>query len=50
MDEKGEIYFVKDLFMSLNLCSVVIEEINFFLEFLKSRGWSSDEKFKELYY
>ncbi len=50
MDEKGEIYFAKDLSTPSNPRSVAIQEINLFLEPLKSRGWSSDEKLKELYY
>ncbi|GAA7404044.1 site-specific DNA-methyltransferase [Helicobacter pylori] len=50
VDEKGEIYSAKDLSTPSNPRSVAIQEINLFLEPLKSRGWSSDEKLKELYY
>ncbi|WP_000549663.1 DNA methyltransferase [Helicobacter pylori] len=50
VDEKGEIYFAKDLSTPSHPRSVAIQEINLFLEPLKSRGWSSDEKLKELYY
>ncbi len=50
VDEKGEVYFAKDLSTPSNPRSVAIQEINLFLEPLKSRGWSSDEKLKELYY
>ncbi len=50
MDEKGEIYFAKDLSTPSHPRSVAIQEINLFLEPLKSRGWSSDEKLKELHY
>ena len=38
MDEKGEIYFAKDLSTPSNPRSVAIEKINLFLEPLKSRG------------
>ncbi len=38
VDEKGEIYFAKDLSTPSNPRSVAIEEINLFLEPLKSRG------------
>ncbi len=50
VDEKGEIYFAKDLSTPSHPRSVAIQEINLFLEPLKSREWSSDEKLKELYH
>ncbi len=49
VDENGRIYFAVDLSMPGKPRTVDIPEIDLYLEPLKSRGWSSDKKFIELY-
>lgn len=49
IDEKGNIYFAKDLSTPGKPRKVDIPEINLKLEPLETRGWSSDKKFKELH-
>lgn len=50
IDENGDIYFAKDLSTPGTPRVVSIPEINLFLEPLPTRGWSSDAKFKSLFY
>ncbi len=49
IDENGRIYFAKDLSTPSKPRAVDIPAINLHLEPLKTRGWSSDKKFIELY-
>ena len=49
IDEKGKVYFAMDLSTPGKPKKVDIEKINLHLEPLKTRGWSSDEKFIDLY-
>ena len=49
IDENGRIYFAKDLSTPSNPRAVDIPMINLHLEPLKTRGWSSDKKFIDLY-
>lgn len=49
IDENGEIYFAKDLSTPSKPNSLDIDEINLHLKPLKTRGWSSKEKFLKLY-
>lgn len=49
VDEKGEIYFAKDLSTPGKPNKVDIDEINLHLEPLKTRGWSSREKILSLH-
>ena len=49
VDENGDIYFAMDLSTPGKPREVNIPEINLHLEPLPSRGWSSDNKFKELH-
>jgi adenine-specific DNA-methyltransferase len=48
-EEDGEVYFATDLSTPGKPRTVDIPEIGLHLEPLSTRGWSSDEKFKELY-
>ncbi|WP_197724309.1 hypothetical protein [Mycoplasmopsis columboralis] len=48
-DENGEIYSTKDLSTPGKPWDVYIEEINLTLPKLKTRGWSTDEKFIKVY-
>ena len=50
IDEKGNIYFAKDLSVPTKPHELNIEEINLYLPKLKTRGWSSKEKIIKLYY
>ncbi len=49
IDEKGKIYFAKDLSTPGKPRSVNISSINLHLDPLLTRGWSSDRKFIKLY-
>lgn len=49
VDDNGEVFFAKDLSTPSAPRSVNIPEIGLKLKPLPTRGWSSDEKFKELY-
>ena len=49
IDENGRIFFAKDLSTPSEPRKVNIPEINLSLDPLKTRGWSSDKKFIELY-
>lgn len=49
IDENGNIYFAKDLSTPSKPREVNIPSINLHLLPLKTRGWSSDEKFIQLY-
>ena len=49
IDEKGNIYFAKDLSTPGKARTVNIPSINLHLDPLPSRGWSSDAKFIQLY-
>lgn len=49
IDENGNIYFGKDLSTPSKPREVDIPSINLHLKPLKTRGWSSDEKFIHLY-
>lgn len=49
IDENGNIYFAKDLSTPSKPRTVNIPSINLFLQPLQTRGWSSDEKFIQLY-
>ena len=49
LDENGEIYFAKDLSTPSKPNELNMPEINLYLPKLKTRGWSSKEKFIKLY-
>ncbi len=49
VDEKGRVYFAKDLSTPSTPCPLIIEQINLFLPALKTRGWSSKDKIIKLY-
>ena len=49
VDDEGRIYFAMDLSTPGQPRKVDIEKINLHLKPLKTRGWSSDEKFIDLY-
>ena len=49
VDENGKIYFAMDLSTPGKPRKVDIDSINMHLKPLKTRGWSSDEKFIDLY-
>ena len=49
VDDEGKIYFAMDLSTPGQPRKVDIEKINLHLKPLKTRGWSSDEKFIDLY-
>lgn len=48
IDDNGKVFFGKDLSTPGTPRKVAIPEINLYLDPLPTRGWSSDEKFKEL--
>lgn len=50
VDENGEIYFPKDLSTPGKPAALSLPEIGLELKPLKTRGWSSPEKFRSLYY
>ncbi|MDR0831385.1 MAG: site-specific DNA-methyltransferase [Bacillales bacterium] len=50
LSKDGKIFFAKDLSTPGKPRTVDIPEINLHLEPLKSRGWSSDKRFIELYH
>ena len=49
LDENGKVYFAMDLSTPGKPRKVDIKSINLHLDPLKTRGWSSDEKFIDLY-
>lgn len=49
VDDKGRVFFAKDLSTPSKPGPLTIEEINLTLPALKTRGWSSKEKFIKLY-
>lgn len=49
VDENGKIFFAVDLSTPSNPREVHIEEINLHLPSLKTRGWTTDERFIELH-
>lgn len=49
VDDLGNVYFASDLSVPSTPRSVSIPSINLYLEPLKTRGWTSDKKFIELF-
>lgn len=49
IDDEGNVYFGKDLSTPSNPNAIDIPEIGLHLDPLPTRGWSSPEKFKDLY-